>query len=231
MSDFRSTMVRLNPGFISQKYQSYHEWMKRIHNPTSSRHQKSTSCSIQKYEQGLENLILLAWCQETGTAKASRKSIHVSCPFCPLCPLCPLASVKVKDESRTNRGRTAITQTLTSKPRIHKKHPGLPLCMTSPQHRVTISTARVVGTLRLADWCVRSRKKKDPRPIERLSIGSGSAGWYQICARRMVEEKGEWDFSNMRLNLVFFWILFMLIGVFFLLTSLRYTLYPTYASF
>lgn len=47
----------------------------------------------------------------------------------------------------------------------------------------------------------------------------------------MVEEKGEWDFSNMRLNLVFFWILFMLIGVFFLLTSLRYTLYPTYASF
>lgn len=100
-------------------------------------------------------------------------------------------------------------QTLTPKPWIHKKHPGVPLCMASPQHRVR-PRCRYAGVSVLMHEV---QEKKDPRPSEQLSIGSGLAGWCQICARRMVGgKKGEGNFPRMRRNLVFFFCFFFFVN-------------------
>lgn len=64
--------------------------------------------------------------------------------------------------------------------------------MASPQHRVR-PRCRYAGVSVLMHEV---QEKKDPRPSEQLSIGSGLAGWCQICARRMVGGKKERGISQ-----------------------------------
>ena len=54
------------------------------------------------------------------------------------------------------------------------------------------NTVRVVGTLGLLMHEV--KKKKDLRPSEQLSIGSGLAGWCQICDHRTGRRKRRVEF-------------------------------------
>lgn len=91
-------------------------------------------------------------------------------------------------------------QTLTSKPRIHKEHPGVPPMHGKPT--APGNTVRVVGTLGLLMHEVKKKKISD------LVNSSQLARDWRVGARYMttgpVEEKGEWNFSRMRRNLVFF---------------------------